>query len=243
MGNQLLELGQDGGWFTAALPSADVGHDAVGAEVITTVHDGQPGAEAGIAADGHFLDDGVALLGVFEVALAAADTLGQHGGQAVDAVHAEDQVDVGVALAQLLHDVGLLGHAAANADDEARVLLFQLFQRTYVAENTLLGMFAHGAGVEKDEVGMLNVIAQAKADILQNALDLLAVIDVLLAAVAAHIGQGRRIVKRGQHLGGGFVVGIGQFFQVQFSLQVPAYRHKIQIYHISIANQAQKHKR
>ena len=110
--------------------------------------------------------------------------------------------------------MGLLGHAAANADDEARVLLFQLFQRTYVAENTLLGMFAHGAGVEKDEVGVLNVIAQAKADILQNALDLLAVIDVLLAAVAAHIGQGRRIVKRGQHLGGGFVVGIGQFFQL-----------------------------
>lgn len=91
--------------------------------------------------------------------------LGVSWGRVLDAIHAEDEVNVGVALAQLLHDVGLLGHAAANADDEARVLLFQLFQRTYVAENTLLGMFAHGTGVEKDEVGVLNVIAQAETDI------------------------------------------------------------------------------
>ena len=136
-----------------------------------------------------------------------------------------------------------MGHAAADADHQAGVLLFELFQRTDIAEHPLLGVLTHGTGVEQDEVGVLDIVTQAVADILQNALDFLSVVDVLLAAVAAHIGQGRRIVKRGQHLGGGFVVGIGQFFQVQFSLQVPAYRHKIQIYHISIANQAQKHKR
>ena len=212
--NQLLELGQDGGRFTAALTPAHVGHDAVGAEIIAAVHDGQPGAEAGIAADGHFLNDSVALLGLFEVALAAADALSQHGRQAVDAVHTEHEVYIRVALAQLFHNVGLLGHAAADADDQTRILLFQLFQRAYIAENALLGMFAHGAGVEKDEVGVFNVIAQAETDILQNALDLLAIVDILLAAVAAHIGQGRRIVKRGQHLGGGFIMGIGQFFQL-----------------------------
>ena len=81
----------------------------------------------------------------------------------------------------------LLGHAAADTDHQARVLLLELFQRADIAENALLGVLTHGAGVEQDEVGVFDIVAQAVADILQNALDLLAVVDVLLAAVAAYI--------------------------------------------------------
>ena len=80
LGHQLLELCQNGGRFTAALPPADIRHDAVGAKVIATVHDGQPGAETGVPPDGKFLDHGVAFLGLFQVALAFADALRQHGG-------------------------------------------------------------------------------------------------------------------------------------------------------------------
>ena len=84
--------------------------------------------------------------------------------------------------------------------------------------NALLGVLTHGAGVEQDEVGVFDIVAQAVADILQNALDLLAVVDVLLAAVAAYIRQRRCLIERRQRLGGGIVVGVGQFFQVNFSL-------------------------
>ena len=112
----------------------------------------------------------------------------------------------------------LLGHAAADADHQTRVLLLELFQRADIAENALLGVLTHGAGVEQDEVGVFDIVAQTVADILQNALDLLAVVDVLLAAVAAHIRQRRCLIERRQHLGGGIVVGVGQFFQVNFSL-------------------------
>ena len=87
--HQLPELLQNGGGLTAALPPADIRHNAVGAEVIAPVHDGQPCAEAGIAADGHLLDHSVALGGLFQIALALADALRQHGGQAVNAVHTE----------------------------------------------------------------------------------------------------------------------------------------------------------
>ena len=96
----------------------------------------------------------------------------------------------------------LLGHAAADADHQARVLLLELFQCADIAENALLGVLTHGAGVEQDEVGVFDIVAQAVADILQNALDLLAVVDVLLAAVAAHIRQRRRLIERRQRLGG-----------------------------------------
>ena len=75
-------------------------------------------------------------------------------------------------------------------------------------------MLTHGAGVKQDEVCVLHVIAQAVADILQYALDFLTVIDILLAAIAAHVGQRRGLVKGCQHLGCSVIVGIGQLFQV-----------------------------
>ena len=101
-----------------------------------------------------------------QIALALADALGQHGGQTVNAVHAKDKVHIGVALAQLFDDVLLLGHAAADADHQTRVLLLELFQRTDIAENALLGVLTHGAGVKQDEVGVFDIVAQAVADIL-----------------------------------------------------------------------------
>ena len=67
-------------------------------------------------------------------------------------------------------------------------------QRAHVAEHPLLGVLTHGAGVEQDEVGVFDIVAQAVADILQNALDLLAVVDVLLAAVAVDEGQRRGVI-------------------------------------------------
>ena len=141
----------------------------------------------------------------------------------------------------------LLGHAAADADHQAGVLLFELFQRTDIAEHPLLGVLTHGTGVEQDEVGVLDIVTQAVADILQNALDFLSVVDVLLAAVAAHIRQRWGLVVGRQHLGRSVIVGIGQFFQVNSpyyktpgSCQMGA---PIQTYHISIANLGQKHKR
>ena len=206
--HQLLKLRQNGGGFAAALPPAHIGYDAVGAEIIAAVHNGQPRAEARIAADGHFLDHGVALRRGFQIALAAAHALCQHSGQTVDAVHAEHQINIRVALTQLFNNVGLLRHTAADADHQAGVLLLELFQRTHVAENALLGVFAHSAGVEQNQVGVFNRIAQTVADILQNTADLFAVVDVLLAAVAAHIRQRRRFVVGSQRLGGILVVGI-----------------------------------
>lgn len=75
--------------------------------------------------------------------------LGDELGQRVDAVHAEHEVHIGVALAQLFHDVLLVGHAAAEADDEAVLLLFQALEGAHVTEDTLLGVLTDGAGVER----------------------------------------------------------------------------------------------
>ena len=94
------------------------------------------------------LNNGVALVRIFKVAFAALQPLCQHGGQPVDPIHTKHQIDIRVACPQLVHDMLLLRHAAANADDEPRIFFLELFQRADVAEHPLLCMLAHRTGVE-----------------------------------------------------------------------------------------------
>ena len=130
-----------------------------------------------------------------------------------DAVHPKDQVHIGVAAAQFFHHLLLVGHAAAQPDDEARLFLLEALEGPHVAEHPLLGVLPHGAGVEEDQVGVLGPVAQAVADVHQHALDPLAVVDVLLAAVAVDEGQGRRVIGAADGLGGLGVVLICYIFQ------------------------------
>ena len=74
------------------------GHDAVGAEIVATVHDGQPGAELALAPDGDVLHDHRALGGVQQHTLVLLQLLGDELRQGVDAVHAEHEVHIGVCL-------------------------------------------------------------------------------------------------------------------------------------------------
>ena len=192
--HETLELGEDVAGLAALFAAADVRHDAVGAEVVTAIHDGQPSTELALAADGDILHDDGALSRLHEHPLVLVQFLGDELGQRVDAVHAEHEVYVGVAPAQLFHDVLLVGHAAAEADDEAVLLLFQALEGAHVTEDTLLGVLTDGAGVEKDEVGVLGLVTQAVADVHQHTLDALAVVDILLAAVAVDEGQRRGVI-------------------------------------------------
>ena len=110
--------------------------------------------------------------------------------------------------------MGLLGHAAADPDDQPRVCFLELFECPNVAENPLFSVFPYGAGIEQDQIGLFDGVAQAKTDVLQNAAQLFAVVDILLAAVAVYEGQRRRIgVKRRDQRGGRGVAGVGACFQ------------------------------
>ena len=132
--------------------------------------------------------------------------LGHQLGQRINAIHAKHKVYIGVALAQLFHHVLLVGHTAAEADDEAGLFFFQALEGAHVAEHSLLGVFSYRAGVEEDEVCILRFLTQAVADIHQHALDALTVVDILLAAVAVNKCQRRRIVCLPDKLCGGIVM-------------------------------------
>ena len=109
--------------------------------------------------------------------------------------------------------MGLVGHAAAQPNDEAGLFLFKALERTYVAKDPLLRMLAHSASVEQDQVGLLRRIAQAISNIGENALDALSIVDVLLTAVAMDIGQRRCIIHLAYQCSGSGIVFKCNVFQ------------------------------
>jgi hypothetical protein len=112
-------------------------------------------------------------------------------GEAADVVGAEDDIDPRGAL-----DDGaavLLGQAAADGDLQIRVLELGLAQLAEVAVELVVGVLAHGAGVEDDDIGGLGPLAGREAgdvDIarrLEQAGEALGVVDVHLAPVGADV--------------------------------------------------------
>ena len=74
-------------------------------------------------------------------------------GQAVQRLRAEDHVDVGCARDD--RRAFLAGDAAADADDQVRIRILQRAHAPEVMEHALLRLFAHRAGVEQDDVGVV----------------------------------------------------------------------------------------
>ena len=98
--------------------------------------------------------------------------------------------------------MGLLGHAAAQADELAGVAALYMHQSAQVAQYPLLGVLPDGAGVDDNDVGLLLVLGEAVAHLLEIAADALGVGLILLTAVGIHKGQ-RGLGTLGIDLGDG----------------------------------------
>ena len=176
--------------LSGTLPAPDVGHDAVGAEVVAAVHDGEPGLDGPVPPLGDALGHGaVALLGGEDPLFAVHGPL-QQLRETPELVGPEDQIHDGIGLFDLLGDVGLLHHAAADGDDLAGPGLLAVIQGAHVAEDPHLRVLPHGAGVHHDHVRLELILGKAVAHLRQVAPQLFAVGLVLLAAVGVHHGQG-----------------------------------------------------
>ena len=178
-----------------ALPAPDVGDDAVGAEVVAAVHDGEPGLDAALPVHGQALrDDALAGRDLKDPASPPRRALVELG-EAPELVRAEAEVHYAEGVFYLLGHVRLLDHAAADRDDEPRVARLGVDERADVAQDAHLRVPAHGAGVHDDELGLVLVLGEAEAHELYIAAQGLAVGLVLLAAVGVHKGQGPRAAQ------------------------------------------------
>ncbi len=106
-------------------------------------------------------------------------------------VGAEDQIHLPVGVLDLLRHVGLLGHAAAHADELAGLGPLGVHQRAHVAQHPHLGVLPDGAGVDDNQVGLRLALGELVPHLAEVAPQPLRVGLVLLAAVGVHKGQGR----------------------------------------------------
>ena len=191
LGHQAADFVQDDLRLPGALPPTDVGHDAVGAEVVAAVHDAHPRLHPLLAHQGDALGDGAGLVGNVEDAPPAGHQAVEQLREPPEGVGAEDQIHLPVGVLDLLRHVGLLGHAAAHADELAGLGPLGVHQRAQVAQHPLLGVLPDGAGVDDNQVGLRLALGELVPHLAEVAPQPLRVGLVLLAAVGVHKGQGR----------------------------------------------------
>ena len=189
-GDQLPALFQNVLRLTGALPSPDVGHDAVGAEIVAAVHDRHPGLEGVGAGDGDALGDGAGAVLHGKDPLAGLQNPQQQLREFPQVMGGKDAVHMGIGMSDPLGYRRLAHHAAAEEDLLAGMAALGVNQSAHIAEDPLLRVLPDGAGVQHDDVGALLRVGQAVARLHQHPADTLGVGLVLLAAVGVHKGLG-----------------------------------------------------
>ena len=102
-------------------------------------------------------------------------------------VSAENNIDLRERFSHSLCYMLLLYHTAADRNYEISVLLFQLFECAYIAENSVLCVFSYGAGIEKDKIRKGGFGREAVTHLCKHTLYFFSVAHVLLTAEAVDV--------------------------------------------------------
>ena len=107
--------------------------------------------------------------------------------QAVQVRRAKRQIHKAVLLQNLLRHAGLLNHAAAHANHQARILLAYFLEPRHVAQGAALGVVAHAAGVKQHKIRRFAVGGFLHAHVAQHSGKDFAVMRVHLAAIGHNV--------------------------------------------------------
>ena len=189
LGDQRLDLGEDLARAAVLLLAAQRRDDAERAGVVAADRDRHPRGVRRLALGRQRRGEDVERLEDLDLRLLLhAGPLEQHR-QRADVVGAEHDVDP----RRLLGDgrAVLLREAAADGDLHARVLRLHRREVAEVAVELVVGVLAHRAGVEHDDVGLLAGGRGGVPRVLQQAGEPLGVVDVHLAPVGADLVRAR----------------------------------------------------
>ena len=194
---QVAKFIENASRLTAALASASVGHDAVGAEVVAATHNADEAANL-VGSDSGWNHVAVGL-GEREVDV---DGLFAIFGGSEEAW----KVEIGIRTSHNIHTVVAnegffhsLSHAANNAHYEvAATLLAHCSELAEAREYLLLGIVANGASVDKDGIGGFNLLRDVVASHFHHRSNDFAISHIHLAAVGLNeelfaVGVGGRV--------------------------------------------------
>ena len=198
VGDERLDLGEDVARTAVLLLAAQRRHDAEGAGVVAADRDRHPAAVGRLAPGGKRRGEDLERFEDLELRLAVVAGALEEGRERSHVVGAEDHVDPGGPLED--DRLVLLGEAAADGDLHALVLALGAREVAEGAVELVVGVLAHGAGVDDDDIG----VALGRADVaggLERAAQPLGVVHVHLAAEGAHLVGARGGVQAGVRAG------------------------------------------
>ena len=159
--DERLDLGEDLAGATVLLLAAQARDDAERARVVAADRDRHPAAVGRVAPRREGRREDLEALEDLDLGALVVRRAVEQSGQRADVVRAEDDVDPGGAL-----DDGaavLLRHAAADGDLHVGLLELGLAQLAEVAVELVVGVLAHGARVEDDDIGDLGPLPRRQA--------------------------------------------------------------------------------
>ena len=150
--DQRPDLGEHVAGPAVLLAAAQAGHDAERAGVVAADRDRDPGRVRGLAPGGQDRRKPLERLGDLDLGFVLDPGAFEQRGQRADVVRAEHHVDPRGPVRD--HGAVLLRQAAADGDLHAGVSVLDRQQVTEVAVQPVVGVLAHGAGVEDHDVGL-----------------------------------------------------------------------------------------
>ena len=191
---QMADLREDILRLAADLAAADIGNNAVGAEIIAPVHDVHAGFEAVLPLHRQGLRQNRRLFLNLEDPLFLREGAVQKLRKRVEVVGSEHKVHEGIALFDLLHRVRLLHEAAAEPDDPARVAFPVPAKTPQPPVDMLVRVIPDGTGIVKDKIRLIFLPRVGKSRLPQDSAKLFGVPRVHLAAEGLNIGS-RHVTK------------------------------------------------
>ena len=196
--HETLDLTDDGLRITAPLPPADIGNDAVTAEVIASEHNIHAGFERIFPFAWKILHDLVRIFPYIDDGAAGFHPGGQQFREFKDIVGPENEIHETIAFFQLLHHFRLLHHAAAQRDHHMGIFLFDPAKLSQAAVDALVCIFPDRTCIVDDEIRLLLIRFFHVADALQDAGQLLGIPGVHLASEGGY-AKSKRPAGRLRH--------------------------------------------
>ena len=138
--------------LSRTLSSTHVGHDTVGAEIVTTVHDIYPSVGITRAVRARKFDDLPFLLPDFNDLFLLIFLANNQAFELFQIERAEHDIDKGKLFSQNFRLPLFLRHTSTHGDEQVRLLLFEFFQRADISKRMVFGILANATGIEHDDV-------------------------------------------------------------------------------------------
>ena len=101
----------------------------------------------------------------------------------MQSMSSENKTDIRKALVHSVGNMFLFHHTAAKSNKRIGILMLEVFQSSYITENSVLSVLSYSAGVKENKVGVIGLVLKNKSRGFKHTFYPFAIGNILLTAV------------------------------------------------------------